>query len=82
MQRAQAATPGPVNGMSEDLQQLLRGAVLAARPMHRDEGDVGALGAQPLDQISADVDRQHLVPEPLKGVLDPGGGAQRDAALK
>ena len=69
-------------GDAEDLQQLLHGSVLAADAVHRDEGHVGPLGAQALDQVGADVDRQHLVAEPLQRVLDPRPGAQRDAALQ
>ena len=73
---------GAGEGDAEDLQQLLGGAVLAAGAVHRDEGDVGALGLEPPHQVGADVDRQHLVAEPLERVLDPGAGAQRDAALE
>ena len=74
--------PGPGEGDAEDLQQLLDGAVLAAAAVHGDEGDVGPLGDQPLDQVAAGVERHDLVAEPLERVLDPGAGAQRDAALQ
>ncbi len=50
--------------------------------MHGDEGDVGGLGAEPFHEVGADVDRDHLVAEPFQRVLDPGAGAQRDAALE
>ncbi len=82
MQRAQAATPGPGEGDAEDFEQLLSGSVLAARAVHGDEGDVGPLGAQALDQIAVGFQRQHLVAEPPEGVFDPGAGAQRDPALE
>ncbi len=74
--------PGPGVGDAEDLQQLLGGAVLTARAVHGDEGDVGPLGAQLLDQVGADVERQDLVAESPQRVLDPSAGAQRDAALE
>ena len=73
---------GTGEGDAEDLQQLLHGAVLAADAVHGDEGDVGPLGDQALDQVGADVDRQHLVAEPLQRVLDPRPRAQRDAPLQ
>ena len=82
MQSAQAATPGPGEGDAEDLEQLLRGAVLAAAAVHGDEGDVGPLGEQPLDQVGAGVERHRLVAESRQRVLDPRARAQRDAALQ
>ena len=68
--------------MREDLEQLLDGAVLAARAVQGDEGDLGALGLQARDQIGADVDRQRLVAEREQRVLDPGAAAQRDLPLQ
>jgi hypothetical protein len=50
--------------------------------MQGDEDDVRALASQPLHQIAADVDADRLVSQPPKGVLDPGGGAQRDNVLE
>ena len=67
---------GPGEGDAEDLQQLLHRSVLAAHAVHGDEGDVGALRHQALDQVGADVDRQHLVAEPLQRVLDPRARSQ------
>ena len=50
--------------------------------MHGDEGDVGRLDPQPFHEVGADVDRDDLVPEAVERVLDPGGRAERDAALQ
>ena len=82
MQRMQA--PGPRGGVrdADQLEQLLDGPVLAAAAVQGDERDVRALGLQAVDEVGADVDRQHLVPEPRQRVLHPRAGAQRDRALQ
>ena len=72
----------PGEGDADDLQQLLRGAVLAAAPVQGDEGDVGLLGEQPLYQVAAGVERDDLVAEPRQRVLDPRARAQRDVPLQ
>ena len=77
MQRMQAAHPRARVGDAEDLEQLLRGAVLAARAVQGDEGDLGPLLLQPPHQVGAGVERHHLVAERLERVLDP---APRSAA--
>jgi hypothetical protein len=52
------------------------------RPVQRDERDLRAVLAQPLDEVGADVDRDDLVPEPLERVLDARARLQRDLALE
>ena len=58
-------------GIAHHLEQLLDGAVLAVAAVQRDERDVRLLGAEPLDEVRADVDRDHLVPEALERILAP-----------
>ena len=60
----------PVYGMPEQLEQLLDRAVLAVAAVQRDERDVRRASPQPLDEVGADVDRDHLVAEALERVLD------------
>ena len=57
MQQRAGCDPGAGVGDAEDLEQLLDRAVLAAGPVQGDEGDVGALVAEPGDQVGADVER-------------------------
>ena len=82
MQRMQRAGPRRGVGDADELEQLLDRAVLAAAAVQGDERDVGTLGLQAVDEVRADVDRQHVVPEPRERVLDPGAGAQRDGPLE
>ena len=69
-------------GDADELEQLLDGPVLAAAAVQRDERDVRALRLQAVDEVGADVDRQHVVAEPRQRVLDPGARAQRDRPLQ
>ena len=82
MQRMQADGPDAVYGIAEQLEQLLDGAVLAAAAVQRHERHVRALVAEPVDEVRADVDRHHLVAEPLERVLDARARAQRDLPLE
>ncbi len=82
IERAQDGGVGAGEGDAEQLEQLLHGPVLAADAVHGDEGDLGPLGAQAFHEVGADVDRDDLVAEPFERVLDPGAGAERDAALE
>jgi hypothetical protein len=68
---ARRGTRGGVRD-AEQLEQFLDRAVLAAAAVQRDERDVGRGGGQAVDEVRADVDRRHLVAEPLERVLDPG----------
>ena len=85
MQRMHADGPGGGVRDAEQLEQLLHRPVLAAAAVQRHEGDVGALGDEPVDEVGADVDRHHVVAEPLERVLDarariaarPGARASR-----
>jgi hypothetical protein len=69
-------------GHADQLEQLLHGAVLAARAVQGDERDVGRHGAQAVDEVGADVHRDDLVAEARQRILHPGAGAQRDLALE
>ena len=82
MQRAQAATPGPVKGMPRISSSSCTVPSSPPRPCMATKATSGRSAVQPLDQVAAGVDRDHLVPEPLQRVLDPGAGAQRDAPLQ
>src|SRR6201996_145312 len=73
---------GAGEGDVQQLEQLLPGPVLAADAVHRDEGDLGPLGTEAFHEVGADVDRDDLMAEPFERVLDPGAGAERDAALE
>ena len=76
--------PGPRGRVrdADQLEQLLDRAVLAAAAVQGDERDVGPLGLQAVDEVGADVDRQHLVAEPRQRVLDARARAQRDRPLQ
>ena len=50
--------------------------------MQSDERHVGLHRPQAVHQIGTDVDRHHLVPEPVQRVLDPRARAQRYLALE
>jgi hypothetical protein len=66
----------------EDLEQLLNRSVLTALAVHRDEGHVGALGAQVAHQLVVGVERDRLVPQAGEGPLDIRAGAETDAPLE
>ncbi len=67
---------GPGVGDPHHLEQLLHRPVLAVAAVKRDERDLGSGCAQPVDQVRADVDLDHLVPEARERVLDPRPGFQ------
>ncbi len=66
----------------EDLEELLHGAVLTARPVQRDEDDVRLMIAESGDQVRPDVDAERFVAKGAERVLHSGRGAQRDLALE
>ena len=66
----------------DHLEQLLHGPVLAARPVQRDERDIGVGVEQLRHQLRPGVDRHDLVAEPLQAVLHPRAGAQRHRPLE
>ncbi len=57
------------------VEQALHGAVLAVRPMQRDQRSVGPRLAQELDQVDADVEANYVVAEALERVLGMRAGA-------
>jgi hypothetical protein len=63
------------------VQQLLDRPILTVTTVERDESQLGPVRLETLDQIGADVDRHHLVAEPLERVLDACARLQRDLTL-
>ena len=82
MQRMHADGPDAVYGHADQLEQLLHRAVLAVAPVHRDERDVRPRLGEAVDEVRPDVDRDHLVAEPLERVAHAGARAQRHLALE
>ena len=52
------------------------------RPCSATKATSGRSARQAVDEVGADVDRQHVVAEPRQRVLDARAGAQRDRALQ
>ena len=52
------------------------------RPCRATNATSGRSAVQAVDEVGADVDREHVVAEPRQRVLDPRAGAQRDGALQ
>ena len=50
--------------------------------MQRDERDVRPYLTKPVDEVGTDVDRHHLVTEPVQRVLHARARPQRDVALE
>jgi len=50
--------------------------------VQRDERDLGGRVVQAIEQIGADVDGDHVVPQSLQRVLDARARAQRDPSLE
>ena len=50
--------------------------------MQRHEGHVGALRRQPVHEVRTDVDRHHVVAEPVERVLHARARAHRDLPLE
>ena len=83
MQRAQAATPGPVKGMPRISSSSCAVPSSPPGPCRATKATSGRSAAQPLDQVAR---RRRAAatswPSRAERVLDPGAGAQRDAALQ
>ena len=69
-------------GDLEELEQLLDHAVLAELAVQRDVDRVGPLGAQRVDELGDEVEREHAVAARLERRDDARAGLQRDLALE
>ena len=82
MQRAQAATPGPVKGMPRISSSSCAVPSSPPTPCMATKATSGRSALSRLTRSPPASSGTHLVAEPLERVLDPGSGAQRDAALQ
>ena len=78
----QADTPDPVWAMPITSSSSWTVPSSPSRPCSATNARSGRIRGQTYDEVVADVDRDHLVPEALERVLDPRARLQRHLALE